>query len=712
MKHSAGATPLFALAAIAIDTETTGLDPVNARVIEIGAIRLSAGALVEADTFSKIVNPGVPVPQQSREIHGIPASETSAGPPISRIWAEFLAFAGNRVWIGHSTGFDLAMLGAEAGRYRLPFPAPRALDIRLLAAVALPATVDRSLDGLCAHFGVANRQRHRALGDARATAEVFLKLLPALEAAGVRTLAEAERASIRFAGEIRGQGEAGWNLDMNRPRSRGDAMTRIDTYSYRHRIGEVMSSPVATIDAHATLKDAIDDMVRRSVSSLFVAPPPGGGDWGILTERDAMRKIAAAGAGAFAMLAGDIASRPVRTIRANAFVYRAIGRMRRMKFRHLGVVDDAGKLIGVVSARDLLRLRAALAVALDDAIEEAGNARQLSVAWAGLPAVVKSLVDEGIEGHIVCRIVSEEIRAMTRRAATLAAEAMWSAGLGAPPCAYSLLVLGSAGRGESLLVPDQDNAIVFAKGKPGGDQDCWFAAFAERMSGILDEAGIPLCKGGVMAKNPQWRGDAETWRARLAGWIEKSSGADLLNVDIFFDAMPVAGDLELGHRLFADAYAAGHSRIEFAKLLGESIPAPRRPFSIFGALKGPNNRLDLKMHALFPIAAMARALAIRHNVAERSTRARLEGLAALGIGGDADLAALADAHATALSILLGSQGAAVNAGRKASNEIDLGQIAADDARRLKQALRDVESIPDLTRDLMFATPAARPAFKP
>jgi DNA polymerase-3 subunit epsilon/CBS domain-containing protein len=701
LKPNTGATPLFALSAVAIDTETTGLEPSRSRVIEIGAVRIANGRIETDAPFSRVVNPGIPVPEQSRKFHGIPAAETDAAPPLRALWDGFRAFVGDRVWIGHSTGFDVAILGAEAGRHRLRFPPPRALDIRLLAAVALPDLKDTTLDGLARHFAVDLNQRHRALADASAAAAIFLRLAPALERSGIRTLAEAERACARLAGEVARQAEAGWAIAGQGVRA--NPLARIDTYAYRHRVGEVMSSPVATIEPSATLADAIGAMVARSVSSLFLPPSPGQPQWGIFTERDAMRKIAAHGAAALTTPVGEAAARPVRTIRADAFVYRAIGRMRRMKFRHLGVTDDAGNMIGAVSARDLLRLRAGLAVALDDAIEEADDARALSLAWSGLPAVVQSLAEDGVEGHLVCRIVSEEIRSMTRRAAALAVRAMEAEGRGPAPCRYCVLVLGSGGRGESLLVPDQDNAIVFADGEAGGANDRWFAAMADRMAGILDDAGIPFCKGGVMAKNPQWRGDVATWRTRIAGWIGKSAPQDLLNVDIFFDAMPVAGDLALGHELFAAAFAAGHGETQFAKLLGENIPAPGKPFTLFGNLKGP--RIDLKLHVLFPVATMARALAIRHNLAVRSTRERLEGLAALKIGGEADLARLAHGHAAVLSMLLRAQGAAVNAGAKPANEVEIADLSDDDARELRQVLRDVECIGQLTRDLMFAQPA-------
>ena len=92
---------------------------------------------------------------------------------------------------------------------------------------------------------------------------------------------------------------------------------------------------------------------------------------GIITERDLLRAVARQGDAALAMPVEQFMSRPLAVVPADAFVYRAIGRMSRLNVRHLGVVDEAGCVIGALSARDLLRLRAGEAVSLGDEIDAA-----------------------------------------------------------------------------------------------------------------------------------------------------------------------------------------------------------------------------------------------------------------------------------------------------------------------------------------------------
>lgn len=703
MTPATGATPLFALEAAALDLETTSLDAAKALIVQFATVPISGGALDGGDACERLVDPGTAIPPRSTEIHGITDAMVRDARRLREHWRELTARLDNRVVIGHTIGFDLAVLAAEARRNGLPWRRPRALCVRMLATVAAPSLASHSLDALASWLGLEIRDRHRALGDAEAAAHIFLALIPRLEALGIRTLAEAERATRGLTAEMDRHAGAGWEPPSAGPGD--DVLGSVDTYPYRHRVADVMASPPVVVTPDTTLRQAVDVMVGRAISSVFVTasglPGQEVGQYAIVTERDAMRRIADRGAAALDEPVGAIGSRPVLTIRENAFLYRAVGRMTRLGSRHLGVRSDAGALVGAVSARDLLKLRAGPAIALDDAIEEARSANDLAVAWATLPAVVRSLVAEDIDARVICQVVSEEIRSMTRRATALAEQAMLAGGKGGPPCPYAVMVLGSGGRGESLLVPDQDTALVFESGEPGGPEDRWFAELAGHMADILDAGGIPYCKGGVMARNDDWRGSVTAWRDRIERWVRQSRPQDLLNVDIFFDQMPVHGTLALGTALFEAAFAAGRESATFAKLLGERLAGRASPLTMFGGLRGRDGRLDLKMHILFPVASTARILAIRHGIAERSTRARVEGLIAQGIGNEIELAGLLDAHVLGLALLLAQQSADIAAGLKPSSHVELSALSRRQRGELKAAVGRLQHVPTLLRDLMF-----------
>jgi DNA polymerase-3 subunit epsilon/CBS domain-containing protein len=253
--------------------------------------------------------------------------------------------------------------------------------------------------------------------------------------------------------------------------------------------------------------------------------------------------------------------------------------------RHLAVVEPSGAIVGALSARDLLKLRSGEALMLGDAIDAADDVSALAAAWARLPDVVAGLVAEQVSAREIAAIISRENQAMTARAGVLAERRLEESGAGRPPVPFALVVLGSAGRGESLLAPDQDNAVVFADPADLSRADAWFSAFGKHVADILDQAGIPYCKGGVMATNPEWRKSESAWQATISHWVTRSDPQDLLNVDIFFDLRPVFGDYAMGERVWQQAFDAGRGRPEFAKLLAAASAGPIAAGSILKAVR-------------------------------------------------------------------------------------------------------------------------------
>lgn len=703
------ATPLMALDAVVLDTETTGLDPARARVVEIGAVRIHNGRVDEGATLRLLVRPDEPVPAAATAIHGIDEAKLADAPDFAAAWPQLQEFIGGRVVIGHTVGFDLAVLKRECERAGIEFRRPRTLDTRLLAQVASPALASYSLESLSSWLGVEGTGRHSALGDAVTTARIFRALVPKLREGGIRTLAEAMASCRALTDVLDEQHRAGWIEAVAAPARRDAerALGRIDSYPYRHRVRDVMSAPAKFIAQGRPVGEALSRMMEERVSSLYVrgtdADENGimAADAGIVTERDILRALAQRGADALSAPVESIMCRPLAAVPVDAFVYRAIGRMARLHFRHLGVVDDLGRIVGALSARNLLRLRAGEAVSLGDEIDEATDVHQLGVAWAKLPQVAASLLDEEVPARDIAAVISRELGALTRRAAVLAEARLAEEGHGAPPCAYAFVVLGSAGRGESLLAMDQDNAIVFAEGAPQGREDAWFARLGIHVADILHEVGVPYCVGGIMAKNPLWRGSVATWNARIADWIQRSSPQDLLAVDIFFDLRGVHGDGHLADVVWRAAFEAARGQSTFAKLLAEASGSVESGIGLFGGIKTSAGRIDLKKAGLFGVVSTARVLAVCHHVVERATPARLAGLKALGIGGAKDLDALSDAQAVFLDLILRQQVEDIAAGRAPSNKVQVSRLAAREREALQNALQAVQHLDALTRDMLF-----------
>jgi DNA polymerase-3 subunit epsilon/CBS domain-containing protein len=632
----------------------------------------------------------------------------AAAPAFADAWPGIAAAMPEAILIGHTLGFDLAVLRRECARAGLPWTVPRTLDTRLLAQVAEPRLGGYSLEHLASWLDVAVEARHSALGDAILTGRIFLALLPKLRARNIRTLAEAEKACLALTGVLDEQHRAGWEEAVAPPRTRAEPLlARIDPYPYRHRVADVMSAPVICIAGERTLGEALNRMAREKISSLLVAPAGTPAvthlpvhDTGIVTERDILRALSEQGPAALDRPIFEFASRPLAVLPASAFIYRALGRMSRLKLRHLAVEDENGEVCGMVTARDLLRLRAQDAAILGDGLDEADDVQALGKAWARLPQAAAGLVAEGVSARDIAAVISRELGALTRRAGVLAERRMLAEGQGAPPCAFALCVLGSAGRGESLLAMDQDNAIVFAEGDPGSANDVWFARFGGIVADILHEVGVPYCTGGVMGKNDAWRGSTATWHARIATWVTRAKPADLLSVDIFFDLLAVYGDARLTNDVWRAGFDAAQNNASFAKLLAETAGQTPQSFTILGAIQTDNGRIDLKRAGLFNIVTAARVLAIRYHVLERATPARLAAIAAFGRG-ENDLETLVRAQGDFLDLILAQQLTDMRNGLPPGNKVTPKHLSRTQRERLRSALRAVGHLDPLMRDLLF-----------
>ncbi len=192
-----GHLPLRQLTYVVFDTETTGLDPAGGdEIIQIGAVRIVNGRLLGEEIIDQLVNPHRPVPAESVKIHGIPPELLRTQPPITEVLPQFHSFAEDAVIVAHNAAFDMKMLQMKEAVTGLRFEQP-VLDTLLLSSIVHPHQEGHSLEAIAARLNIRIVGRHTALGDALATAEILLKLIPLLEAQGVKTLNDALTASAK-----------------------------------------------------------------------------------------------------------------------------------------------------------------------------------------------------------------------------------------------------------------------------------------------------------------------------------------------------------------------------------------------------------------------------------------------------------------------------------------------------------------------------------
>jgi DNA polymerase III epsilon subunit-like protein len=173
---------------VALDLETTGLDPRRDAIVSLAAIPFVEG--IPGPGYVTLVDPGRPIPPASTAIHGLTDGMVHGGPPLERVLERTDPVVGDAVLVGHHVGFDVAVL-ARARRARgLPRLRNHAIDTGRLAASLHPHWSDFRLERIADRLGVEVASRHTAEGDALTAGRIFLALVPELRARGVRTVAE------------------------------------------------------------------------------------------------------------------------------------------------------------------------------------------------------------------------------------------------------------------------------------------------------------------------------------------------------------------------------------------------------------------------------------------------------------------------------------------------------------------------------------------
>lgn len=325
----------------------------------------------------------------------------------------------------------------------------------------------------------------------------------------------------------------------------------------------------------------------------------------------------------------------------------------------------------------------------------------LANAYAWQLPLVEALVHYDLPAWRTAQIISDHNASLYRQAITLSLSEMEAQGWGPPPVDYCVLVLGSAARYESLLGPDQDNALIIEDYPDHRhvEIDGYFQALGERFTQRLDEAGIPLCRGHVMARWPMWRKRLSEWQAQLEIWSADRQVKRVQQTNILLDFAPVAGSSalaeQLGECIASILPSAPLFMHEMAALLDE-LPVALDRFGRLASspsLDAPHEQaLNLKHQGLLPLISAARLLCVRHRRREIGTRERL-----IALSHTADVLTAAQSELLVAAFerlqqcLLDQQRYNKARGQAADGWVDLRRLREDERLLLKFDLQQIKA---------------------
>ncbi len=163
---------------IAFDLETTGFNPVVNKIIEIGAVKVKDGQIV--DKFSELINPGIRIPEIITQVTGIDNNMVKGKRQAEDVVRDFVDFCDSNVILGHNLSFDYSFISAQTYRLGIDFD-KEGIDTLKIARKHLSALESRKLDYLCEYYGIEDKEHHRAYNDAYVTVMLYKKLSECFE---------------------------------------------------------------------------------------------------------------------------------------------------------------------------------------------------------------------------------------------------------------------------------------------------------------------------------------------------------------------------------------------------------------------------------------------------------------------------------------------------------------------------------------------------
>ncbi|MEW6688955.1 MAG: DUF294 nucleotidyltransferase-like domain-containing protein [Pseudomonadota bacterium] len=445
-----------------------------------------------------------------------------------------------------------------------------------------------------------------------------------------------------------------------------------------------------TCDEACRIAEAAALMRARGVGSLVVLDG-GGRPSGIITSHDLVGALAD-GAGAEAVAARM--TRAPFALPAHALAYEAALAMIARRIRHV-LVTDEGRLAGVVSERDLFSLQRLGLGEVTMEIRLAQDIGVLAEIAAEIRKLTAGLVANGVAPGQLMALVSVLNDCLSHRVIDLVRGRH-----DLEHISWCWLAFGSEGRLEQTFSSDQDNGLLFTAhdAAPAARVRERLLPFAAEVNQALDLCGFPLCKGNVMASNPELCLSQQEWRAKMAGWIEAALPKALLDAAICFDFRPIYGDDSLAERLRAEVWELVRRHPVFLRHMAQNALQTPPALGRLGGfatsdVPGGEGTIDLKMQGARVFVDAARIFALAHAIPQTSTAERLRAARApLGMG-EAEAGAAIEAFFAVQAVRLKHQ-ARPGAGESLHNRVDPARLGRMEAVRLKEALRVARELQD------------------
>ncbi|HET7834074.1 MAG TPA: DUF294 nucleotidyltransferase-like domain-containing protein [Gallionella sp.] len=459
--------------------------------------------------------------------------------------------------------------------------------------------------------------------------------------------------------------------------------------SMSSRLAEIVRRKPVTCAPDTSIREVLQTMQQLGIGAMIAVD--NGKPVGIFTLHDVLSRVALAQVD-FAQPIIGVMSTNLLTLPPQALAYEAVLAMVKHGIRHVLVSDD-DTLVGVISEKDLFTLQRVGLRQVGASIRNTMNLEDLRQAAQDIRQLGQNMLAQGVGAEQLTQIISTLNDLLTTRVIELElmrakAEPSWQ------QLDFCWLALGSEGRFEQTLNTDQDNGIIFAPtpGKTPDEIRELLLPLAQRINQALDACGFPLCKGNIMASNPQWCLSLEEWTETFADWIHRGDAPVLLNSTIFFDFRPLYGKHELAQELRSQLKARIADNRLFLKHMVENALGNRPPLGLLRDFVVDDGTLDLKVNGVAPFVDAARIFALATGSDETATVRRLRAAGTAWQLNATEVEGWIDAFLFIQLLRLRLHHEQHQAGAALTNRVNPDKLNNLDRRILKEAFRQARKL--------------------
>lgn len=451
------------------------------------------------------------------------------------------------------------------------------------------------------------------------------------------------------------------------------------------------------LTANATIQKAALLMNDHKISSLIIEENKL--PIGIVTDKD-IRRWVATGEMQIADKVSEIMSSPVRCVPPTIHLADVQTLLLQHQMGHLCVTHDGTDLteiVGILSEHDIVTAQANNPVALLKQIERVAKLESLIRIRESLSSLLEAYLNTALPMLYIMKVSGLITQALMHRVIELSEEK-----IGKAPTKFAWLGIGSQGRGEQILLTDQDHALVFedVPDEKWEATQAYFLKLAEEVSQVLNELGYVFCPAEMMASNPKYCLSLSQWKSQFSKWIDQPSTQNIMMCSIFFDYAKVYGEAILVKQISEHIFQKLKGNQKFFAYLGEDAVKNPPPLGFFRQFiiedDGEHkDEFDVKARAIQPLVDAARVLVLAEGIeGKNNTVERFEKLIELEPQNEEVYAGCIKSFHV-LSKFRAVEGFKNNT---SGRYLELSQLSKSDKMKLKRAFKPIQEIQSVLKN--------------